>query len=84
MEHNAMQAIRAAEKVLSDKKVKYVNIDPPMFKENIFEQGMSERTDVWVVPYVYIVFQDESAFIYFKDVDLSLIHILTGHGYIMP
>jgi len=84
MKHNALQAIHVAEKVLKDKKIKYVNIDPPRFEEVIFEQGMSERADVWIVPYVYLVFQDESAFIYLNDEDLSLIHILTGHGYIKP
>jgi hypothetical protein len=84
MKHNAMQAIHAAEKVLNDKKIKYVNIDPPRFEENIFNQGIAEPADVWIVPYVYMVFQDENAFIYLKDEDLSLIHILTSHGYIQP
>lgn len=84
MQHNTMQAIRAAENVLNDKKIKYVNIDPPKFEKNIFNQGMSEPADVWVIPYVFMVFQDQNAFIYLKDEDLSLIYILTGHGYILP
>ena len=84
MKHHALQAIRAAENVLANKRIKYVNIDPPSYSENVLEQGIAEPTNVWVVPYVYMVFQDENAFIFLKDEDLSLIHILTPHGYIMP
>jgi hypothetical protein len=84
MKHHALQAIRAAETVLATKRIKYVNIDPPSYRENVVEQGIAKPTNVWVVPYVYMVFQDENAFIYLRDEDLSLIHILTPHGYIMP
>ena len=84
MKHHALQAIRAAEKVLAAKRIKYVKIDPPSYSQNVLEQGIAEPTNVWVVSYVYRVFQDENAFIYLKDDDLSLIHILTPHGYIMP
>lgn len=84
MMHHALQAMRAAEKILAEKKIKYVKVETPKFEENFLQQGMAESANIWVVPYIYMVFQDEIAFIHLNDEDLALIYIITPHGYIKP
>ncbi|QJD97800.1 hypothetical protein HH214_18920 [Mucilaginibacter robiniae] len=80
MKHTALQAIRSAEKLLIEKKIKYALINPPHFEKGLQGQSTIGPTDVWVLSYIYVCFQDEISFIYLNDTDLSLNHILTKHG----
>jgi hypothetical protein len=83
MIHTSQQALKAARQILSSNKVKHIEIGAPEPKAGFEYKGGATVTDVWVVSYTYMVFEEEQAFIYLDDRnDLKLIYILTKHGYV--
>lgn len=74
-----IKAIAAA--FLKEKEIKYVELGEPVFEP----AGAKENKlhiDHWVVSYVYMVFQDEEAFIFIADNTEQVLYIMTGHGYL--
>ncbi|MDN5285266.1 MAG: hypothetical protein JWR38_1540 [Mucilaginibacter sp.] len=66
-------------------KIKYDAIEDPEYKTDYDIQtkgGGSQKTNVWIIPYTYTVFEEEMAFIYLDDHCFELIYIMTKHGYI--
>jgi len=77
------QALEAAREILNFYEIKHMEIGIPVPKAGYQHQSSVPATDVWVVSYTYMVFQEEDAFIYLNDQDdLKLIYIMTGHGYL--
>ncbi|RZK74213.1 MAG: hypothetical protein EOO85_15685 [Pedobacter sp.] len=83
MIHTSEQALNVASQILIDNKVKHIDIGSPQAKIAFRHDENAPLTDVWVISYTYMVFQEEQAFIYLDDLDeLKLIYILTKHGYV--
>lgn len=80
MIYNINQVIVVASAILRERNIEYVTLAVPTYKTSF---GYKDKvTDVWVVSYTYLVFQEEIAFIYLDDLhELELIHIVTKHGY---
>lgn len=83
MKHSSEQALQAAREILSKNKIKHLEVGIPESKTGCQFNRELPVTDVWVISYTYMVFQDEIAFIYLDDLnELNLLYILTKHGYI--
>lgn len=83
MIHTSEQALKAAREILDRYQIKHMNVGTPQPKWGYQHQTGVVATEVWVVDYTYMVFQEEDAFIYLNDQDeLKLIYIMTGHGYL--
>ncbi len=83
MIHTSEQAIEAAREILEQYQIKHMKIGTPQPKTGYQHQPGAPIIDIWVVNYTYMVFQEEDAFIYLNDQnELSLIYIMTGHGYL--
>lgn len=68
---------------LQDKKINYSKVGDSTFH---LKGAKHSKHDVnyWVVPYTYMVFQEEDAFIYINDGAQQVMYISTKHGYIYP
>ena len=77
------QIKKAALKFLNEKQIKFSVLEDPSFytKES---EGRKHPNDYWVVPYTYMVFQEEDAFVYVADTTQQVMYVLTNHGYIYP
>jgi len=64
---------------LKEKKIKYSKICEAAYVD-LKDPSNEFGIDYWVVPYEYIVFQDEDAFIYIDDLSQKVLQILTKHG----
>ena len=83
MIHTSEQALEVAREILERHKIKHTSIGTPKPKADYQHQTGAPATEVWVVNYTYMVFQEEDAFIYLNDQEeLKLIYIMNGHGYL--
>lgn len=81
MVHSSEQAFNTARQILNKNNISYIEIGTPELKSGYHHNSVT--TDVWIVSYTYMVFQEEIAFVYLDDLNrLKLLHILTKHGYI--
>ncbi|MGF7082830.1 hypothetical protein [Mucilaginibacter sp. UYCu711] len=69
MINTSEQALQAAGEILDKNKIKHSSIGNPDFKLDYPYNKRTLKTDVSVVSYTYMVFEEEMAFIYLDDRD---------------
>ena len=64
---------------LNEKKIKFTKLAKATFYGSSDPQN-ELGLDLWVVPYEYVVFQAEEAYIYIDDISQKVLQVLTKHG----